>query len=275
MTAPTSIIKIGPSPRLAVAYAGRGDLVLFLHGVGGNRSNWQAQIDALSPYYLAAAWDMRGYGDSEDYPGPMCIRDVCDDVRRVLDHFAAPQAHIVGLSLGGMIAQEFYRYFPDRIKSLVLANTNAGPAADWTPLQKQEFVDLRRTPLMSGLSIMDCAPAIINSLVCDTTSEAVRIDLMESLGKLRQESFLKAVETVVQFNSAEVLATIAIPTLLIGSTDDRVTPIKDIRDMATLIPKARLVEMPGGHLSNLENPDKFSSAIIDFLATIPQGRGIA
>lgn len=275
MTAPTSLLKIGPSPRLAVAHAGSGDLVLFLHGVGGNRSNWQAQINALSGDYLAVAWDMRGYGDSDDYPGPMRIREVCDDVKRVLDHFSARQAHIVGLSLGGMIAQEFYRYFPNCVKSLVLANTNAGPAADWTPHQKQEFVDLRRTPLMSGLSIMDCAPAIIDSLVCNTTPDEVRDELMASLRKLRQESFLKAVETVVQFNSAEVLATIAVPTLLIGSTDDRVTPIKDIRDMAALIPKARLVEMPGGHLSNLENPDKFNSAIIDFLATVPQGREIA
>ena len=64
-------VLVGPAPRIAVDVHGIGPLVLFLHGIGGRRQNWDAQLAFFSRHYKAAAWDARGYGDSEDYEGPL------------------------------------------------------------------------------------------------------------------------------------------------------------------------------------------------------------
>ena len=115
--------RIPPNPHPAVDLAGSGELVLFLHGIGGNRSNWTEQLTAIGGDFLACAWDARGYGDSDDYAGPLRFADFRNDVLRVLDHFAAPAAHLVGLSMGGFIAQDFFRCHPARVRSLTLADT--------------------------------------------------------------------------------------------------------------------------------------------------------
>src|SRR5580658_7217231 len=92
---------IGPAPRLAVDHQGQGELVLFMHGIGGNRTNWHDQLPACAARFHAVAWDARGYGLSDDYPGPLSYDDFCHDILRVLDHFGARKAHLVGLSMGG------------------------------------------------------------------------------------------------------------------------------------------------------------------------------
>lgn len=257
--------RIGPAPHIAVDYAGSGELVLFIHGIGGNKSNWAGQLGVFSADYLAVAWDMRGYGESDDYDGPLDINDVCDDVNRVLDHFGATRAHIVGMSLGGMIAQEYYRRHANRVYTLTLANTNAGPAVGWTPGEREEFVTARTAPLMAGQSFRDTAPAVVETLVGNQVPEGVRAALTQSIVDLRGPSFIKALEALVQFDSTDVLPRIAVPTLLIGSREDQVTPLTDMREMAAIIPGARLVELDGRHLSNLEQPDDFDRVLRHFL----------
>ena len=104
-----AIALIGPAPKIAVDYAGQGDLVVFLHGIGGNRRNWRAQLPVFAAAgFRAVAWDARGYGDSDDYDGPLDFYAFRDDLARVLDHFSAETANIVGLSMGGRIAASFH-----------------------------------------------------------------------------------------------------------------------------------------------------------------------
>lgn len=112
-------IFVPGTPRLAVDHAGTGPLVLFLHGIGGNRSNRTEQVDACSGRFHAAAWDARGCSDSDDYPGP--LGDFARDVLRVMDHFGERKTHLTGL--GGRIAQDFYTRFPDRVATLALCDT--------------------------------------------------------------------------------------------------------------------------------------------------------
>ena len=100
-------VRIGPAPHIAVDHMGTGDLVVFLHGIGGNKRNWVDNLPAFAAHWHAVAWDARGYGESDDYEGPLTFTDFSHDVARVLDHFGAKKAHIVGLSMGGRIAQDF------------------------------------------------------------------------------------------------------------------------------------------------------------------------
>ena len=88
-------------PCIAYDQAGEGDIVLFLHWIGGIRSNWRDQSRAFVRNYHAAAWDARDYGASDDYAGPLDFGDFASDIVRLLDHLGAATAHIAGLSMGG------------------------------------------------------------------------------------------------------------------------------------------------------------------------------
>ena len=99
--------------------------MLFLHGIGGNRHNWDRQVAAFSTRYRAAAWDARGYGDSDDYAGPLDFADFWRDLERVLDQLSEKRAHLVGLSMGGRIARDFALQRPHRVASLTLAKSSA------------------------------------------------------------------------------------------------------------------------------------------------------
>jgi len=89
-----------------VSVAGKGTLLLFLHGIRGSRHHWARQVEFFSRHFRAAAWDARGYGDSEDYEGALQFDEhFSADVLRVADHFGADKMHLVGLSMGGRIAQ--------------------------------------------------------------------------------------------------------------------------------------------------------------------------
>ena len=95
---------------------GSGPLVLFLHGIGGNRHHWRQQLPVFATRFKAVAWDARGYGDSDDYEGAAAISMTSPpDVLRVLDHFKAQKAHLVGLSMGGRIARNFALRHPERV----------------------------------------------------------------------------------------------------------------------------------------------------------------
>jgi len=258
--------RIPPSPHIAVDFAGTGTLVVFLHGIGGNRSNWSDQLAPFARHYLATAWDMRGYGGSDDYDGPFTLDTVCGDMCRVLDHFGGEPAVLVGLSMGGMIAQEFYRRWPRRVRALVLADTNAGPGRDFDSAAKAEFLRLRREPLLAGLTPLDIAPRLVDTLAGPHASDAVRARLHDSIASLRTDSYLKALDAVVDFDSTDVLAHIGVPTLLVCGGADRITPPAGMRAMEKAIAGARYVELErAGHLSNIEQPEAFNRIALDFL----------
>ncbi|HJU12355.1 MAG TPA: alpha/beta fold hydrolase, partial [Candidatus Binataceae bacterium] len=112
MTAWTTDYVPGP-PRIAVDHAGSGHLVVLMHGIGGNRTNWHDQLPAFAAHFHAVSWDARGYGASDHYEGPLDFGDFARDLGRVLDHFSASRAHLVGLSMGGVIAMDFWSRFPN------------------------------------------------------------------------------------------------------------------------------------------------------------------
>ena len=139
--------RIGPAPRLAVDHMGSGELLVFLHGIGGNKRNWHDNLPAFASHWHAAAWDARGYGESDDYEGPLTFSDFSHDLARVLDHFGAAKAHIVGLSMGGRIAQDFAALYPDRLLTLTLCDTHRG-FSHFSEEKRREFIRLRKEPLV-------------------------------------------------------------------------------------------------------------------------------
>ena len=266
-----NVTRIGGKPALAVEHGGEGPLVVFIHGIGGNRSNWREQLDAFAPKFHVAAWDARGYGDSEDYEGPLDFGDFSRDLARVLDHFGARAAHIVGLSMGGMIVQDFYRRHPDRVLSMVLANTRNG----FQRHNSEEFLRKREAPLLAGLTPADIAPELAKSLASPSAPQPVRERLQASIARLHKESYLKTLRATSRLgtegdlkdrNSFLDLEQVRVPVLVICGSADTVTPPQMSEEIAQRAPGARYVLIEGaGHLSNIENPAAFNAALTAFL----------
>jgi len=229
--------------------------VLFLHGIGGHRHHWSSQIEFLSSKYKAAAWDARGYGDSDDYEGPLQFSDFVADALRVLDFFKTEKAHLVGLSMGGRIAREVALRHPGRLLSLTLANTSPGFDA-LSPEQVRRFLEERRNR----------TPESMKALLGSQTDPAAYDALLKSFQALHRESYLKTLEASVSQDRAAPVENIRVRTLVITGTEDRVYPAPIAQDMARRIPGAQLVELEGcGHLSNLEQPERFNRVLMEFL----------
>lgn len=259
-------VTVPGAPPLAVDHAGEGPCVLFLHGIGGNRTNWTRQVAALSDGYACAAWDMRGYGGSGDYEGPFRFSDALDDVDRVLDHFGAEAAHLVGLSLGGRIALTYAAERPERVASLVLADTSAGSEAMNSEEKIEAFLAQRLAPLRAGKTPADIAPGLRDRLAGPDASEDARAEIEASLASLRADSYVKTMEGAVRnqgFSPEEVRA----PTLVLTGEHDAMAPPDVARALTGSIPGARFAIVPGaGHLSNIEMPEAFTGLVRDFLA---------
>jgi 3-oxoadipate enol-lactonase len=254
-------------PRLAYDHTGKGPAVVFMHGIGGNRTNWCYQLAALAADFHAVAWDARGYGLSDDYDGPLDFADFSHDLRRLLDRLGVGAAHICGLSMGGRIAQDFYSRYPDRVATLVLCDTFASFDATFKPEKRAEFVRLRKEPLLQGKEPRDIAAQVARSLLSPKSPHAAYERLVESMSALHKASYIKTIEATTMYDKSAALSRIAVPTLLVYGSDDRLTPPAIGSDMASRIPGAKMVVVEdAGHLPNIEKPDEFNAILRAFLA---------
>lgn len=254
----------GP-PRIAVDHAGTGPLVMLMHGIGGNRTNWHDQLPSFAAHFHAVSWDARGYGESDDYEGVLDFGDFARDLARVLDYFRASRAHLVGLSMGGMIAMDFYGRYPERVATLTICDSLPGfnqLSAD----QRSEFVRLRQEPLMAGKEPKDIAAAVAATLISKSARAGSFDRLVASMSALHKQSYLKTIAGTANYQRPVELEKIDVPTHVVVGDEDRLTPPEMSRQIAARIPAARLTVIEGaGHLSNIEQPDKFNRAVLEFL----------
>lgn len=253
------------APRLACSLAGRGPFVIFMHGIGGNRTNWRANLPAFAPHFACAAWDARGYGASDDYDGELAFDDFVVDLLRVLDHFGVGRAHLVGLSMGGRIAMRAALLHPQRVATLTLLDTHEGFEA-FTPEQRRDFVESRRAPLLAGKEPADIAEPVARSLVSPNARPEHLQQLIDSITALHKLSYIKSLQaTVAQVHLGD-LRQIRAPAHFVVGGEDRLTPVAMHHEMAAKLGGAPVTVLPGaGHLSNIEDAAGFNAAALQWL----------
>ncbi|MBT4016443.1 MAG: alpha/beta fold hydrolase [Alphaproteobacteria bacterium] len=253
-------------PALAYDRTGQGPAVIFLHGIGGNRSSWRTQGEALSGHFTTIAWDARGYGASDDYDGPLDFASFAADLVRLLDHLKIEKAHLVGLSMGARILMDFFPNHGERAATMTLCDCFSGFEATLTPDKQAEFIRLRQKPLLEGKSLAEMAPALVKSLVGPNCSDDGRAALTESILALHVESYLKTIAASVGFDRSNDVSAIDVPVQLIYGEHDRLTPPAIGETLLEKIADARLgIVEDAGHLSNLEQPDRFNGILAPFL----------
>ncbi len=256
---------VAGAPRIAVDHTGSGPAVTFLHGIGGNRTNWHDQLPQFGRNFHAIAWDARGYGASDDYAGPLEFADFSADLIRVLDHFKVTRAHLVGNSMGGLIAMDFCLRNPARVATLTICDSLTG-FQHLTEEQRREFIRLRKEPLMQGKEPKDIAPVVAQTLIGKSARPGSFERVVASISALHKESFIKTIEGGANYARVLELEKIAVPTHMVVGDEDRLTPPEMSREMAARIAGARLTIIEGaGHLSNIEQPEKFNRAVLAFL----------
>ncbi|HKN85257.1 MAG TPA: alpha/beta fold hydrolase [Nitrospiraceae bacterium] len=255
--------------RLEYTDQGTGTPIVLLHAFPLNRTMWAPQLDPFSTSFRTIAVDLRGHGGSSLSHTPYTLEDLATDIKDLLDRLTIHQAIFIGLSMGGYILMAFYRLYPDRVKSLILADTRA--QADTADGRAGRFEMIRTAETQGASAIADIMiPRLLSAHTIKTNPELV--------GKVRAMILGNPVETIVSDlramaerpDSIPLLAKIARPTLVLVGELDQGTPPSDARLMAEHIPNAHLAILrDAGHVSNLENPEAFNEAVLSFLGRNP------
>jgi 3-oxoadipate enol-lactonase len=244
-----------------------GEPVLLIMGLGASSRLWYRLLPSISARYRAILFDNRGTGDSAPVRSRLTMRSLADDALSVLDVAGEESAHVVGASMGGMIAQHLALDHPERVRSLVLACTSAGGQPGVPPWRLLATVALR--PLVgTRLSFPLIAPALYASATLKDRPERAREDLArriaDSSSPITTYAQMAAIATHDTRSRLGALA--ETPTLVVHGLEDSLVPPKHARGLAELIPGARLVLVPRcGHVLGTDAEQETAAAILEHL----------
>jgi pimeloyl-ACP methyl ester carboxylesterase len=253
--------------KLAWERHGSGESLLLIHGLGYARWGWEPVLPGLAKEFDVILFDNRGIGESDAPPGPYTVAEMAADAIQVLDEAGLERAHVVGTSLGGMVAQELALGYPDRVDRLVLAcTTPGGPRSHPMP---QVTV-----ALMAEAATLEPAVAlrrfVENALAPATVAE--RPELVDRIMEHRIATAQDPVAWAAQatagatFGAYDRLGALVAPTLVQHGDEDVVVDPRNADLLVELLPDARLERFPGtGHLFFWEAPEHFVSSVSAFL----------
>jgi 3-oxoadipate enol-lactonase len=243
---------------------GQGEPVLLIMGLGYPSAMWYRIRPALSARYRTIALDNRGAGRSDVPPGPYSIPQMASDAAAVLDAAGIESAHVFGVSMGGMIGQEFVLQYPRRVLSLILGCAAAGgPTA---VRAEAEAIQM----LMTGnkMSPEQAAEAAV-PFIYDSTTPRERIDEDIAIRRPwfpRPEAYTAQLQGILAWEAYSRLSGIAAPTLVIHGESDRLVPPGNAKLIAERIPGAKLVMIPhASHLFLTDQTEVSHHAILQFL----------
>ena len=270
------ILDTPPQLALDVTPAREGPLCLFLHGIGGNRSNWQSQVGLAGTLTRAAALDLRGYGDSALGAEQSTVEDYCDDILRVAETLGATKLVLCGLSYGAWIATAFAEKYPQQMTGLILSGGCTG-MSEAGPQERAAFRASREAPLDAGQSPADFAPAVVDIIAGPHASATARSVLLESMSAITTETYRDALRCFTNPPARFDFSKLDMPVLMMTGEHDVLAPPAEIKSVATRIheavkqPDVRFEIIKGaGHLCNLEAPDLYNKLMMEFLRRVVQ-----
>jgi pimeloyl-ACP methyl ester carboxylesterase len=247
--------------------------VVFIHGHPFNRTLWAPQAKALAAEgYRVITPDLRGYGDSSVTPGKALLSDFADDIAGLLDQLGLERVVIGGVSMGGQITMEFQRRYPERVQALVLADTSPAAETEAGKAFRNNMADRLLAEGMHGY-----ADEVIDKMIAPYNVTALPDVAAHVLGMMRTtepEGAAAALRGRAERpDYRDTLADVEVPTLIVVGADDVYTPVSDAETISRLIPHATLAVIDhAGHLPNVEQPEQFNAALLQFLNSQADGR---
>jgi 3-oxoadipate enol-lactonase len=239
--------------------SGSATPIVFLHGVGSDKSVWRPQLEHFGRERRAIALDYPGYGDSDPAPSGTTRDDYASAIISAMHELGVDRAHVCGLSLGGVVAIAMHHAGAGRCASLILADTFA------VHPDGQAIYD--RSMAVTDLRAM--AEARVDVLLAQPADPAVRSEVVDTMARIPIPAYRIGAEAVWLADQADRAQAIDVPTLVVCGTEDKVTPPILSQALAKLIPGARYEEIEGaGHISNFEKPDAFNRLVGDFIRAV-------
>jgi len=257
---------------------GQGEPLLLIMGLTGIQRAWVFQIRAFKKYYQVITFTNRGRGKADKPSEPYTVKMMAEDTVGLMAYLRVDKAHILGLSLGGMIAQEMAINHPERVRKLILASTTAGGRAIGdTPLELQRAMGLKGDSSEANMRGVDFRSMDFEKVMRATVSLSFNKRLFRMvfvplskihLKRIGLSNFMAQFVATRTHNTLDRLHLIEAPTLVITGTRDRVVPPHYSEVLASRIPHARLVKVEGGsHSLFMEMRDRFNKEVLDFLRT--------
>jgi 3-oxoadipate enol-lactonase len=246
--------------------------VVLIMGIGYDSTLWMLhQVPVLARDFEVIVFDNRDVGRSGQATGAYGIADMADDVAGLLDAVGIERAHVVGLSMGAMVAQEFAVRYPERVDCLVLSGPDFAPARQvFHPIGVWNWMKANDA---SGASFAAQQFVSLFSTAFLRTPEAVQqtIDFLSANpNPVSPSAYARQADAYLSYDPSNRLAGITAPTLILVGEQDVLTPPSTARDVADAIPGARLEIITGdgaSHVLPLERPDEFNRLVIGFLAS--------
>lgn len=264
---PMQYIKV---KEFSIAYSltGNGPVLVLLHGgLNANSRVWQPQITNLSTDFTVVVWDAPGTGKSDDTPKNFTIYDWADYLKGFLDSLGIKQAHILGLSWGGLLAQVFYEQHPAYVISLILCDTYTGWKGSLTDFEFDARMDAALAD--ASLPLRDIAIKYLPSMFSDNPPGGLKEEYLNIVCEdLHPHGFTAMIKTLA-IDTRDLLPKIKIPTLLIWGESDKRSPMNVAHQFHNAIVGSRLeIILHAGHVSNMENPEQFNKVVKDFCLSV-------
>lgn len=264
----------GPEPSIArsggvsIHYesTGAGVPVLLVMGLGLTAAAWWRTVPVLAEGLRVLAFDNRGVGRSDRPPGPYSLAQMADDAVAVLDAAEAERAHVYGISLGGMIAQEIALRHPERVRSLVLGATSPGGARATGPDAAVQAFFARRAGMPAEEAAWAAVPYNYGAATRERHAQRIAEDIGQRLRfRLDPASYLLQLAAGMRHDAYARLRGIAVPALVVHGSEDRMMPPANAHALVEALPDARLELWDGaGHLYMTDEP-RADRAILRFL----------
>lgn len=244
---------------------GRGEPLLMIQGWGMDITGWQFIIEPLSELFQVIVFDNRGTGRSEVTPGNYTTRQLADDAAALLNHLRIDKAHVLGWSMGGMIAQELVLAYPRKVNRLILSASSAKVTAKSSFIAWSNVEAINRGELQTSVNwqLSFCFSKALFA------NEPLLFEIKESALNppypVSYDGLISQFAAVDSHDRRGRLRSIKSPTLVLGAKEDGIIDIEQVKALALEIDNSEFRSLPGGHMYHIEYSDVFARAVIEFL----------
>ena len=248
---------------------GEGEAVLLIHGLGSSTEDWEPQVRALEQFFTVVAYDVRGHGKTAKPEGAYSVRQFAADAKLLVQQLGLGAVHVIGLSMGGMIAFQFAADYPELVRSVVIVNS--GPEMVIRSLKARAAI-LQRRLIVRVMGMRRMGEVLVMRLLPGPEYAARRETFAERWARNDKRAYLRALSAIVGWSVTDRLASIKCPVLVVAADMDY-TPVAWKQWYTALMPNARLVVIPASrHMMPVERPAEFHAAVIPFLSAVEAPR---
>jgi pimeloyl-ACP methyl ester carboxylesterase len=245
--------------------SGQGEPLLFIHGLGSSARDWEYQVSFFSEQYRVITFDLRGHGQSQKPAGPYSMSLFADDTAELIELLGVAPVHVVGISLGGMIAFQLAVDHPDLIKSLVIANA-------WTEVVPRTLKDhwnvFMRFAVARLFGMRKTGEVLSKRLFPKEEQAELKKLFIEHWAENNKQAYLDTLHAIVGWSVMDHIDKIGSPTLVLTAEYDY-TPISDKEAVVAKMPQAELVVIPNSrHATPVDSPREFNEAVFSFLSKL-------